>query len=162
MSWRPVVSAAFAQLETEFEGSEFETKDAALVWHYRRASDFAAAEDRARGLVPLLRETVGRKWKVETVEGKCVVEVRARGLDKGAVVGILLKLLDWGFVACFGDDRTDEGEGFPFNKYRDVTGMLTESRYVYGSGSLVLTGNPDLLCESGRFERGHLRKMARC
>ena len=112
MTWQPHVAALFEGLTGQFAGSHVEAKKAAVVWHYRRAKDFELAEKKAQSLVPTLKETVGRSWDVEIANGKCIVEVRARALGKGAVVGRLLqeKSKDFGFAACFGDDRTDEGK----------------------------------------------------
>ena len=115
MGWRGVVRDLFQDLTHEVQGSHVEAKEAAMVWHFRRAVDVAYAEGRAAAVVQQLREgCVGRKWDVEIVEGKCVVEVRAKKLGKGGIVKrVLAERRVTGcppFVGCWGDDRTDEGE----------------------------------------------------
>ena len=109
MTWQVEVEKLFRALEMKVAGSHLETKKVALVWHYRRAKDAAAAEKEAVQVVQKLKETVGREWDVEISQGKCVVEVRAKSLGKGPAVGRVVTKKEYDFVACFGDDRTDEG-----------------------------------------------------
>ncbi len=124
MDWREIVNGVFEDLAQDVEGSHVEPKEVAVAWHYRRAVDVRYAEGRAEVVVRQLKEgCVGTRWDVEVVEGKCVVEVRARKLGKGSMVEQLLGTggeSGWGFVVCWGDDRTDEdmfralqGSGLP-------------------------------------------------
>ena len=110
--WRAEVAARFEKIKKETPGSSVEVKRAALAWHYRRAeADLELVAKGARGVAHHLREFLNsRDWKADVVEGKCVIEVRARALNKGMIVDRLMSrpAKSWDFVACWGDDTTDE------------------------------------------------------
>lgn len=122
LTWMGDVEEIFRQLVVLFEGSHVEIKKAAIAWHYRQAEDAELAESYSGDSAEMLRDRLGRKWDVEVVQGKCVIEVRASSLGKGPAVQKLVgDEARWGFVACFGDDRTDEGEK-PY-QMTEVTGI---------------------------------------
>lgn len=94
-------------------GSFIEEKTASIAWHYRLAdTDFKGdndfGEQQAKELRLLLSEVLGNE-PVQVLSGSKVVEIRPMGVNKGAVVPLLLA--DSGVVAriiAIGDDRTDE------------------------------------------------------
>lgn len=110
--WRSQVIAFFEKLVKAISGSELEAKQATVAWHFRRAT--ANPQDvarQAREEAKTLREAMGKgQWEMEVMEGKCVIEVRPKAMNKGWVVGGLMKPegAAWDFVACWGDDLTDE------------------------------------------------------
>lgn len=110
--WRAEVAARFEKIRKETPGSTVEVKRAALAWHYRRAeADLELVAKGARVVAHHLREFLNsRDWKADVVEGKRVIEVRARALNKGMIVDRLMSrpAKSWDFVACWGDDTTDE------------------------------------------------------
>lgn len=111
-TWCPYIAAGFEVLVREMPGSVLERKQAALAWHFRQAvADPQAVANRAKEAAQKIRVLLrDRGWKVDVVEGKCVIEVRARGLNKGWVLEELISKAkdEWDFVACWGDDTTDE------------------------------------------------------
>lgn len=102
MSWRDDVEAAMQQLVAEYPGSHIETKQASLVWHYRQV-EIPVDEQLAEQHVT--RAAAGR---ATVMAGKCVIDVRARGADKGDAVRYWHEQQAWEFVLCIGDDVTDE------------------------------------------------------
>ena len=106
LSWMPRVRELLTEIVEEVPGSFLESKDCALAWHYRLA-DPAYGRWRARELVPMLQESLNNE-NAEPLLGHAVVEVRAKGGDKGSYVAGALENLDRDdFVLCAGDDRTD-------------------------------------------------------
>ncbi len=102
MSWRDDVIAVMHMLEQEYPGSHIETKQASVVWHYRQAQK---AVNEPAALERIARATAER---AEVMPGKCVVDVRARGADKGEAAVRWYDMKQWDFVLCIGDDVTDE------------------------------------------------------
>jgi len=91
-------------------GSKIERKRCALTWHYRNA-DPEWGLWQARELQTHLEQAIIPKHSIEILTGKANLEVRPRDINKGEIVGKLVKEnsenLD--FVFCAGDDKTDEG-----------------------------------------------------
>jgi trehalose 6-phosphate synthase/phosphatase len=91
-------------------GSKIERKRCALTWHYRNA-DPEWGIWQARELQTHLEQAIIPKHAIEILTGKANLEVRPRDINKGEIVGRLVKEqgenLD--FVFCAGDDKTDEG-----------------------------------------------------
>jgi trehalose 6-phosphate synthase/phosphatase len=88
-------------------GSLIERKTASVAWHYRMAeADFGARQ--AHELRMVLGDSLSNQ-PLEVIEGKKVIEVRARGVHKGLVAR---RILDGAAlprtVLAVGDDRTDE------------------------------------------------------
>jgi trehalose 6-phosphate synthase/phosphatase len=88
-------------------GSHVEVKSASMAWHYRRAErEFGTRQ--ARELRLLLTELL-RNQPFEMLQGKRVVEVRARGVSKALVArAVRLESDPLTLVVAVGDDRTDE------------------------------------------------------
>ena len=102
MSWREDVMRAMDSLVEEYPGSHIETKQSSVVWHYRMAQgrvEEQAAEERI---------SRAAKDRAEVMPGKCVIDVRAKGADKGSAVKHWYEQQRWDFVLCIGDDVTDE------------------------------------------------------
>lgn len=102
MAWVKDVKKVMEQLVAEYPGSHIESKQASLVWHYREV------------MVPI-DELAARQWLEEVVNrravvmpGKCVIDVRAPGTDKGEAARHWYEQQKWNFVLCIGDDITDE------------------------------------------------------
>lgn len=91
-------------------GSKVERKRCALTWHYRNA-DPEYGPWQSRQLQTHLEQAIIPKHSIEILTGKANLEVRPRDVNKGEIVGRLVKEhsdnLD--FVFCAGDDKTDEG-----------------------------------------------------
>jgi trehalose 6-phosphate synthase/phosphatase len=88
-------------------GSHVEVKGASLAWHYRGARrEFGARQ--AHELRMLLGDLLSNQ-PLEVLEGKKVIEVRLRGVGKGAVAQRVEAEIETGTViVAIGDDRTDE------------------------------------------------------
>ncbi|MEC7583602.1 MAG: bifunctional alpha,alpha-trehalose-phosphate synthase (UDP-forming)/trehalose-phosphatase [Planctomycetota bacterium] len=126
LSWMPRVRELLTETVEEVPGSFLETKSCAMAWHYRLA-DPAYGKWRARELVPMLQESLSSE-NAEPLLGHAVVEVRAKGADKGAYVAANVQDLDADdFILCAGDDRTD------LDMYR----RLPEGSLVCHVGSLI-------------------------
>ncbi len=87
-----------------FPGCHVEEKGMAFALHYRQGEAFA---DRIRALA----ETFIRRYPELTLQpGKCVVELKPRGVDKGAAIKAFMQEAPFaGRLPLFiGDDLTDE------------------------------------------------------
>lgn len=110
-SWRKIVKEIFEDYKDRTPGSEIEFKTINITWHYRN-SDPSYAEWVSKELLSHLMLSVASKMPIEVLTGKKAIEVRPKGINKGAVVRTLLNtkfrdaMLD--FILCIGDDRTDE------------------------------------------------------
>jgi trehalose 6-phosphate synthase/phosphatase len=106
LSWMPKVRELLTEIVEEVPGSFLEHKSCALAWHYRLA-DPAYGPWRARELVPMLQQFLTTE-NAEPLMGHAVVEVRAKGADKGGYVAHALQdATEDDFILCAGDDRTD-------------------------------------------------------
>jgi trehalose 6-phosphate synthase/phosphatase len=106
LSWLPRVQELLTLVCDEVPGSFLERKGGGLAWHYRLA-DPGYGPWRARELRKTLDGMLAHE-AAETLAGHAVIEVRARGVNKGAYAGEQLRGLRPGeFVFCAGDDRTD-------------------------------------------------------
>lgn len=100
---RPVLEAANA-LAARHTGLLVERKHAAIALHYRLAPHL---ETLCRDT---LAEAVGSDPAVEVLHGKCVVEVKPAGVNKGIAIDAFLKEAPFEGRRPFfaGDDTTDE------------------------------------------------------
>ena len=62
---------------------------------------------------------------IEVVSGQHYVEVKPRGISKGAAVGKLLTSVDPDFVLCLGDDRSDE------EMFRSFSSNSSSTAHIY-------------------------------
>lgn len=112
---RRAIEAALAPLVERHSGLLLEDKGLTLAVHYRQAPELAACVRR------LLRRCVAQAGEGLVVqEGKCVVEVKPVGVDKGTAVAEYLAESPFaGRRPVFiGDDRSDEN-GFAAVNARD-------------------------------------------
>jgi trehalose 6-phosphate synthase/phosphatase len=106
LAWLPRVQELLTLVCEEVPGSFLERKGGGLAWHYRLA-DPGYGPWRARELRKTLDGMLAND-RAETLAGHAVIEVRAKGIDKGAYTAAQLRDLTPGeFVFCAGDDRTD-------------------------------------------------------
>lgn len=97
-----------------------ERKRCALTWHYRNA-DPEYGLWQSRELQTHLEQAIIPKHAIEILTGKANLEVRPRDINKGEIVGRLVKEMGdhLDFIFCAGDDKTDEGRP-PLSLYVDV------------------------------------------
>jgi trehalose 6-phosphate synthase/phosphatase len=107
LGWLSEARSILEEFTSTTPGAFIEEKTASIAWHYRRAAR-GFGQMQARELrVRLSQAMAGRP--VDVVEGKKVLEVRPRGVNKAAVVQRLLSQEPSpALIAAFGDDRTDE------------------------------------------------------
>jgi trehalose 6-phosphate synthase/phosphatase len=108
LSWVPRVERLFRQVSREVPGTFVERKTASITWHYRQAEPDYAAWRSKELLLSIEQLLHGRA--AEVLQGHRVIEVRARGVNKGMYVS---RLFPHGrpanhFVLAVGDDRTDQ------------------------------------------------------
>jgi trehalose 6-phosphate synthase/phosphatase len=105
--WMPEVHAIMEEFSAATPGAFVEEKQASITWHYRQAARrYGRVQARELRLV-LSKAMVDRP--IEIMEGKRVLEVRARGASKAAVVQRLLSRdTPPAAILAVGDDRTDE------------------------------------------------------
>jgi trehalose 6-phosphate synthase/phosphatase len=105
--WKPLVRPVLEAFAARVPGSLVEEKSASLAWHYRQVDRVLGARQ-ARELRLHLGEVFAH-GPLEVLAGDMVVEVRARGVNKGRVVGRVTEGMAPGtLVVAIGDDRTDE------------------------------------------------------
>ena len=108
LSWLPRISRMLRAVSGEVPGTFVERKPAGVAWHYRQAEPEYATW-RANELLAQLQQAL-TGLPAEVVSGHRVVEVRARGVNKGLYVS---RVLAHGLGArhlaiAIGDDRTDQ------------------------------------------------------
>jgi trehalose 6-phosphate synthase/phosphatase len=105
--WKTLVRPVLESFAGRVPGAFVEEKSASLAWHYRQVDPVFGASQ-ARELRMHLGEVFAH-GPLEVLPGDKVVEVRARGVDKGRVVGLVTQGMAPGtLVVAIGDDRTDE------------------------------------------------------
>jgi trehalose 6-phosphate synthase/phosphatase len=115
ISWQEEVMRVFEYYTERTLGSFIERKKSSITWHYRQADpDFGSFQ--AKECQNHLEEVLG-KMPVEVMTGKKNLEVRPAALNKGGIVGRLVRghgqwcgeaKDDLDLIVCCGDDRTDE------------------------------------------------------
>jgi trehalose 6-phosphate synthase/phosphatase len=105
--WLARIAPILEQFVDSTPGAHLEVKTASLAWHYRNAQrDFGTRQ--AHELRMLLGDLLSNQ-PFEVLEGKKVIEVRLRGVNKG-VVGhrVVAEAGPATAIIAVGDDRTDE------------------------------------------------------
>jgi trehalose 6-phosphate synthase/phosphatase len=104
--WKVEVNDLMHRYVAECPGSFIEQKDYSVVSHYRNA-------DPDHG--NLLADSLCKKLKLrftnrnlEVFTGKKIVEVKIRGINKGAAIKQFLAITTYDFMLAAGDDYTDE------------------------------------------------------
>jgi len=107
LDWLSEVRGVLEEFTAATPGAFIEEKSASIAWHYRRAAR-GFGQMQARELRVRLSQSMAAR-PVDILEGKKVLEVRPRGVNKAAVVQRLLSQEPSpALIAAFGDDRTDE------------------------------------------------------
>lgn len=106
-TWIERVKPIFDQFAAATPGAHVETKSASIAWHFRRAQrEFGARQ--AHELRMLLGDALSNQ-PLEVIEGRKVIEVRCRGVNKALVAHrVHAEAVGNCFIAAIGDDRTDE------------------------------------------------------
>ncbi|KAJ2507507.1 hypothetical protein H4217_008781 [Coemansia sp. RSA 1939] len=109
MGWKDEVMSIFQFFTERTAGSTIEAKETSITWHFRNA-DPEYGEFQAKECMNHLEDSVVSKLPVEILVGKKCLEVRPISVNKGEIVKRLMGTHpeQWDFVACAGDDKTDE------------------------------------------------------
>jgi trehalose 6-phosphate synthase/phosphatase len=105
-SWRDTVKQVMNRYVQECRHSFVEEKEYAMVWHYRNADTSQGtllAEQLYNELYNLCRTE-----NLDVFSGKKIIEVKIRGINKGAAIKQLLATAAYDFILAIGDDYTDE------------------------------------------------------
>ena len=107
LTWLPRVERLLRAVTADVPGTFVERKSCSVTWHYRQAEPEYGAW-RARELLVAIEQLLPGS-PAEVLLGHRVVEVRARGVNKGTYVGEVFPDGKEGthFVFAAGDDRTD-------------------------------------------------------
>jgi len=107
LSWLPKVERLLRGVTADVPGTIVERKTCSVAWHYRQAEPEYGAW-RARELLVAIEQLLPGAG-AEILIGHRVIEVRARGVNKGAYVRELFPAgkEKTQFVLAVGDDRTD-------------------------------------------------------
>ncbi len=123
-SWKPSVIPILNLFTERCTGTFIEEKTFSLAWHYRNAEKELGFL-RSRELINTLIE-LSSDLDFQIIEGNKVVEVRARGIDKGTAAILWLKEKQFDFILAVGDDRTDEDlfKVIPASQYSIRVGLM--------------------------------------
>ncbi len=105
-SWLDPVRSSMARVVQRTDGALLEEKSGALAFHYR-ATEPQLARRRLEELRAVLAADP-QAGEFEVLEGSRVLEVRLRGVNKGAVLPEILASAPGATVVPLGDDRADE------------------------------------------------------
>jgi trehalose 6-phosphate synthase/phosphatase len=107
LSWLPRVEEFFARVSEDVPCTLVEQKQTSVAWHYREAEPEYATW-RARELLIALDELLAG-FPTEVIPGHRMIEVRARGINKGAYVESLFAggAEPGNVILAAGDDLTD-------------------------------------------------------
>ncbi|XP_055346899.1 uncharacterized protein LOC129594290 isoform X2 [Paramacrobiotus metropolitanus] len=104
--WQPKILVHLNKFAELTPGSEVETKDCSLVWHYENASAYDAQKhllEIKRVITPL-----ANVWKLDLIQGNMTLEIRPKGRCKGSTAKELVGRNSYDFVLVVGDDQEDE------------------------------------------------------
>ncbi|MGB5990266.1 MAG: bifunctional alpha,alpha-trehalose-phosphate synthase (UDP-forming)/trehalose-phosphatase [Marinifilaceae bacterium] len=87
-------------------GSSVETKDYSIVWHYRNVDPELGAQHANELRDELSALAINNK--LEVLEGNKIIEIKCANINKGNAANSLLANNKYDFIACIGDDLTDE------------------------------------------------------
>jgi trehalose 6-phosphate synthase/phosphatase len=155
--WKAKMEKTMQEYVDKCPHTSIERKEYSIAWHYRSA-DLGDGAVRARELYDDLLPTAGQ-LSLNVLNGHKVIEVRLKGVNKGAAIGRIIGRGNYDFVLCIGDDETDEdmfkklatrtdaftikvGNEASFAKYNlhnpPMVQALLESISVYAPGHPVL------------------------
>jgi len=128
----PIRDALHNELEHAFRqwpGAVLEAKGMAFALHYRNAPEHEAA-------ILQLAEKMAERFPELTLQpGKCVVEIKPQGIDKGAAITAFMQEVPFaGRIPVFvGDDLTDEKGFLAVNAMQGISVKVgdgsTQARY---------------------------------
>lgn len=121
----------------KYTGFLVELKKTSCALHYRQANPVHASlvlKDYVSKCNPFIR-----KYNLELLKGKKVVEVRPRSVNKGKAVKYLQKLNPDAFPVYFGDDTTDE-DAFQVLQEKGMSILVSE--YDRPTSAHYLIANP--------------------
>lgn len=104
--WKQRVEKLMNHYVAKCPHSFIEHKEFSLAWHYRAAT-LQDGTVRAKEAYEDLRNLTAQQ-PLQVLQGNKVIEVRYRGINKGAAVKQILNGSLYDFVLCVGDDKTDE------------------------------------------------------
>jgi trehalose 6-phosphate synthase/phosphatase len=104
--WKEYIRPKIELYVDRTPGSFIEEKNFSLVWHYRK-SDPELGAMRAIELKDEL-STHCYDLNLEILEGKKVLEIKNRGINKGRAAQFLTTEAEYDFILAIGDDWTDE------------------------------------------------------
>jgi trehalose 6-phosphate synthase/phosphatase len=107
LAWLPRIERLLRRVTADVPGTLVERKSCSVAWHYRQAEPEYGAWRARELLVAIEQLLLGAQ--AEILLGHRVIEVRARGVNKGAYVRDLFPQGKPAshFVLAAGDDRTD-------------------------------------------------------
>jgi trehalose 6-phosphate synthase/phosphatase len=105
-NWKDAVKQVMNRYVQECPATFIEEKGYAIVWHYRKANANQGS---------LLAGQLYKEFKdqftnenLEVFSGKKIVEVKIKGINKGAAIKQFLTNTTYDFILAVGDDYTDE------------------------------------------------------
>jgi trehalose 6-phosphate synthase/phosphatase len=129
LSWMRPIERLLRRVAADVPGAHVERKACSVAWHYREAEPEYGSW-RAHELLNDLGQHLGGA-PAEVLLGHRVIEVRARGVDKGLYVRDVFPegKESWRFVMGLGDDRTDHDllEALPAGSIAGHVGGLLPS-----------------------------------
>jgi trehalose 6-phosphate synthase/phosphatase len=107
LSWMRPIERLLRRVAADVPGAHVERKSCSVAWHYREAEPEYGSWRAHELLNDLGQHLAGAP--AEVLRGHRVIEVRARGVDKGVYVRHVFPdgKEPWRFVIGLGDDRTD-------------------------------------------------------
>lgn len=104
--WKKDAKPVIWRFIAECPGSFLEEKSCSLAWHYRNV-DHETGLSKSRALIDNL-DLIARRNNLKIMDGKKVVEMINKTINKGSATGYLLNKNNYGFILSIGDDITDE------------------------------------------------------
>jgi trehalose 6-phosphate synthase/phosphatase len=105
-NWKHVVKQVMNRYVQECAASFIEEKEYSVVWHYRNA-DVSQGNMFAEELYRECKDKLNKE-NMEVFSGKKIVEVKLKGINKGAAIKQFLMAAKYDFILAVGDDYTDE------------------------------------------------------
>ena len=105
-SWKEEIADLIQHITDRTPGSFIETKEASIVWHYRK-TDLWLADLRITQLFDTLIYPCTR-LNLQIMKGNKIVEVKYPGIDKGSAATGMVNSIEADFILAAGDDTTDE------------------------------------------------------
>lgn len=137
--WTEEIFDILERTQDKTPGSAIETKETALVWHYRKVDPWLA-ELRVSQLINALMVPCARLG-LQIMKGNKIVEIKPAEYNKGAEIQRRLALCDYDFLMAMGDDTTDEDmfKALPAEAFTIKVGQVSDSaRYMIPSQNRVL------------------------